>query len=616
MTPEMHAPLIDSDGENLGTIGVRVVVLPRKTDAQDLIADTDEPSDLSPDEILSEVGPSPIASYLERPKKGKLCCVFLVNGQRQEGLDNTFIVQQLGFKYLRKRMVIIVDVDGLQQEYLGELMQGSRQHFYQGRVWEAISTRLIATLKGDPDLQKLEEEAEAEVAELEAGDQKVKEALDTLIEAHHQYADHVAKGAGLEPGNQDADALLGTAPPVPESLVSLLDPDQGSPSDYPVLVSIPDATSLWLKPDTERTLTIAAQPANAWPALASIAHTLDSKVPELHIAEERTATALVLKLRFDPPDDFDDDDYPVRTTLRVFARFNGFKEPRELTVVLTMKPVKPPEDPVLFDDPTFIKVSTRQPVRLWTGGADTHVRLRWNGKDDLALAPSPKWTFKAACVTPSRAGLPTTFSQPDKGRFSLLVSLTPDAQVGEELRFEIIATGPDGKTLGAAFDAVVAQKPERPKPEPRMINGKVPTGAARRPPYALRFVKREQWDTGTCFGGENWTAADPGAYQEPTDKQPLTLLINKDMEAFEAFQHHLVARKLSETEIQTRLQKYTSHVAYHLYQMYQYAQTFAGQVSVAGQEDDSQGHAPTPPEQRSEIHRVSMTLLNLMQISR
>lgn len=615
MTPTTQAPLINVGGIDLGTIGVRVVVLPRKADAAD-IADADEPADLSPDEILTEVGPSPIASYLERPKTGKLCCVFLVNGQRQEGLDNTFIVQQLGFKYLRKRMMIMVDVDGLKPEFLGELMQGSRQHFYQGRVWEAIFTRLTSTLKGDPDLQKLEEEAEAEVAELEAGDQKVKEALDTLIEAHHQYADHVATGSGLEPGTQDANALLGAAPPVPESLVSLLDPEQGQASDYPVLVSTPDTTSLWLKPGVERSLAITSQPPNAWPALASIAHTLDSKVPELHIAEERSAIALTLKLRFDPPDDFDPEEYPVRTTLRVFARFNGFKEPRELAVALTMKPPSEPEEPELLDNPTFLKVSTRQPVRLWLGGADTHIRVRWNGKDDLALAPSPKWTFKATCLTSTRAGLPTTFSQPHKGRFSLLVSLTPDAQVGEELRFEIIATGPNGKTLTTVFDSVVAEKPELPKPEPRLINGKAPSGASRRPPYDLKYIERDHWNSGTCFGGEDWNQEDAGAYQEPTDKQPLTLLINKDMAALQAFKKYLVAKKLTENEIQSRLLKYTSHVAYHLYQMYQYAQRFAGQTPLSGQDDDASERPPTPNEQREEIHRVAMTLLNLMQISR
>jgi len=32
---------------------------------------------------------------------GKECIVFLVNGQRQEAWDNTFIQRELGFKYLR-----------------------------------------------------------------------------------------------------------------------------------------------------------------------------------------------------------------------------------------------------------------------------------------------------------------------------------------------------------------------------------------------------------------------------------------------------------------------------------------------------------------------------------
>src|SRR4029077_9352572 len=104
--------------------------------------------------------------------------------------------------------------------------------------------------------------------------------------------------------------------------------DQGQPSDYPVLVADPDTTSLWLKPGIERTLIITSEPVNAWPALASFTHTLDPKVPDLHIAEERLEHSVILKLRFDPPDDFDSDEYPVRTTLRAFARFNGFKEPR------------------------------------------------------------------------------------------------------------------------------------------------------------------------------------------------------------------------------------------------------------------------------------------------
>jgi hypothetical protein len=536
--------------------------------------------------------------------------VFLVNGQRQEALDNTFIVQQLGFKYLRKRMMVIVDVDGMRPEALGELMQGSRQGFYRGRVWDAIHARLIATLKADPELQKLEEEAEAEVSELQAGDQKVKDALDALIESHHHYADHVVTGKGGESGLQNADDVLGGSSISSEPIVSLLSDDQGQPSEYPVLISQPDTTALWLRPDIERTLTITSEPENAWAGLAGFTYAVDSKIPELHIAEDRLGHAVNLKLRFDPPDDFDTDDYPVRTTLRAFARFDGHKEPRQLAIALTMKPPTPVADPVLFDEPTFIKVSTRQPVRLWLGSADTHVRLRWNGKDDLALGPSPKWTFKARCLTATLAG-PTTFSQPKRGRFSLLVSLTPNAQVGHTLQFEIIATGPDGKTLTTTFEAVVAEKPQKSQPEPRLIDGNVPSGASRRPPYDLKLVEKEKWDNGTAFGGNNWTAEDAAAFQEPTEKRPLTLIINKDFGTLEAFRNYLVGtKKLTENEVKTRLQKYNSHVYYHLYQMYQSAQ------SLVGQPEDAPERPPTPKEQRSEVNRVSMTLLKLMQVSR
>jgi hypothetical protein len=41
--------------------------------------------------------------------------------------------------------------------------------------------------KNDPDLIRLEEEAEEAVSELSAGDEKVKQTLDQLIESHHDH---------------------------------------------------------------------------------------------------------------------------------------------------------------------------------------------------------------------------------------------------------------------------------------------------------------------------------------------------------------------------------------------------------------------------------------------
>src|SRR3954447_26530612 len=102
--------------DDLGTISIRVFVLPPK-DKKGAEKESTLPLDVEAGEefMLEGGGATPVSSYLEA-SRGKRCVVFLVNGQRQEFDDNTFIVQELGFRYLRSRMMIMIDVDGLAQE--------------------------------------------------------------------------------------------------------------------------------------------------------------------------------------------------------------------------------------------------------------------------------------------------------------------------------------------------------------------------------------------------------------------------------------------------------------------------------------------------------------------
>ena len=143
----------------LGTIDIRVVILapkPKKAKAGAVIpGQVAAPDDADEEDLLFDEGATPVSSYLESGR-GKRCCVFLINGQRQESLDNSFIVQDLGFKYLRNRMMIVVDLDGLSPEAIAHLMRGDRQSLYRGEVWNAITRRITATLKNDPDLEHLE----------------------------------------------------------------------------------------------------------------------------------------------------------------------------------------------------------------------------------------------------------------------------------------------------------------------------------------------------------------------------------------------------------------------------------------------------------------------------
>jgi len=141
--------------EGHGTITIRVVVVDKGMAPSAAPSADDSPADAEPDEMLPERDKRPVSTFLEEPKRGKQCCVFLINGQRQHAWDNQFIMRDLDLKYLRNRMLVVVDCDGLKPRAIAELMRGHRLQFYEGDVYGAMEQRLIATLKGDPDLRRL-----------------------------------------------------------------------------------------------------------------------------------------------------------------------------------------------------------------------------------------------------------------------------------------------------------------------------------------------------------------------------------------------------------------------------------------------------------------------------
>ena len=96
--------------------------------------------------------------------------------------------------------------------------------------------------------------------------------------------------------------------------------NRGQPSDYPVLVAI--RCSVTLKTNPESTVPGDVSEAACVAGAASFIRARFEVPDHRGGACEHSVT---LRLRFDPPDGFDADDYPVRATLRAFARFNGFK---------------------------------------------------------------------------------------------------------------------------------------------------------------------------------------------------------------------------------------------------------------------------------------------------
>lgn len=592
--------------EDYGTITIRVVVLEKGS--QPAVAPDEGTVDADPDEVLAEADTKrPIDSYLESPKRGRLCAVFLVNGQRQHAWDNGFIQRDLELKYLRNRMLVIVDVDGLRPEAIAHLVQGSRHQFYEGSVYDALSRRVIATLKGDPDLQRLEADAEQEISSLQAGDEVVKAALDQLIESHHEFGSRALHGhrqAGAESLDEATDGSLEQT----MNLVVEAEPKVGEPAEAPSLVMRPDMSTIRLKPNEGHRIAFRAKPDDQWANVERFALTLTPPVKELEVRHETQIDCATVDLKFTPGNDFDEDEYPIQTTLRVLASFKGYDEPRvcERRIVINKSRVigPPPPPPVLLDEPIFLRVTSRQPVRMAIGGPDVHVKLRWDGKDELAIGDPPRWRFEANC---GEVDCLPSFTRPNQGRFELLLRVPDGLTTGDTFECQVEAIGPGGRTLTASFVVEVIEGTG-----PRRINDKIVGGSQRKPPYKLVYVHRKDWDL-ECWGSRTWTEEDPGCFQPPTQSEPLTLMINQDFGLLAAYRESLISgrAKLAESTIQERITRYTSHVAFHLWQMHE--EMKRRQEAAA---TDPSIRSPDDDDMSSEIQRVAATLIKLMQVSR
>jgi hypothetical protein len=332
--------------------------------------------------------------------------------------------------------------------------------------------------------------------------------------------------------------------------------------------------------------------------------TFDPPLKELQVTRTSQISGEDVELRFVAPEDFDDDEYPIDTVLHATAMFKGHSEPRIIerrVVVNPSKKINPPKPrQPLKDDPTLIKVTSRQPIKIVIGGPDVHIKLRWDGKDELIEGNPPPWVFRVSCESLS-VEPPIFLTRPVDGRFELLVQAAPGLKAGEQLKFDIEAIGP-GKTLITAFTADVVEPPSA-----RKVSLKISGGSQRRPPYYLAYIEKKNWDDETCWGG-NWSAAEPGSFEEPSTKSPLTIFINQDMELLATYRESLLAKKQAEATILQRINKYTAHVAFHLYQMYE------KKKQVQARPDETL-EIPNEDQMRDEIQRVARTLIKLMEVS-
>lgn len=593
-------------GDSYGQMKIRVVVLKKRIDPEDGEQPESEEED-------SGTEKTPTRTYLESPKRGKECCVFLINGQRQDAWDDTFIVRDLGFKYLRHRTLVVVDLDALKNEAIAEIMQGSRQGFYQGTVYAAISKRLIATLKKDPDLDQLQKDAEQNLLEMKAADENVKNKLDQLIEGHHAAAEADGPGSGDVVGTQVADGphfadMMGKKPVVIKG-----DSNTGVDAEFPVLITEPSMVAVRIHDEETVRFAVLAEPAAEWAALQDYTARIQPEVPGLKLVSEKGQDRAMLILRYDEPADVEDEEYPINTHLVVFSKFKDRVEPRMLkmpVVVVGPKKKRTKKERILRPDPTYLRIVSRQPVKLIPGGPSLHVKLVWDGEDSLlAGAPAP-WGFRARCLSlATYPGIGFSFGR--QGRLAALVDTPAGLIIGSELEFEVEAVGPGGKTLSARFKGRVEDPQQQEVLGPRKISDQAPgTVGRRRPPYKLVYINEEQWNDVECWVDSNWTNKDVGCFHDATDAAPLILVLNEDFGMSKAYFASLIGR-LEEATIDERKSRYYSHVAYHMYQMYQ---SYKKRLEDSAKDPDIK--PPDFADLCAEVNRIGTTLIKMMEVSR
>jgi hypothetical protein len=604
----MNAPILDKryqrDLEDLGTLSIRVVVVPRKNASS---AEPGEPIAGEDDFVLS-VGKSPVDNYLERHDgRGKGYVLFTLNGQRQDSLDQSFIARELEFRYLRNRTLVIIEMDGLSQVALDELLKGDRAGLFQGEMFYTVRKRVADTLKKDPDLLRLEEEAEEQVAELDSGTEAINKRLDELIEAGLNKENPEPIDGEPKPGTP---LTLDLGDSKPQTVVVAA--AGAGEALLPALVGSGPNT-LRLRPDGERSFEVTSTPPEAWSGLKLVAVRVSEPVEELQVVEEDVegGSGRRVRLRFDGTN-VDEEQYPIETKVQVIGKFDGHDELRLVEKHIVISPpsdvVRTPKQLELFDEPTWIGVVSRQPIKLVPGGPLAHVRVKWNGKDELVTGPKASWQLEARCTT-IMAYPPVTRTDPRQGRFELLIDTPRTLLAAQVLTFEVVARGPQGQTLRAEFKAVL--EPPLETPGPGAKRRKVPEVVLRNQrPYALKLIGEDAWDVTSYWNKPNWDAQSVGAFTPPTQKEPLVLTVNKDNALLQAAKQAMIDKGLVEKTIEDRVNNYIMHVAYHLYSMYRDRQRLEQEQRAAGADEVPEDLAEVFME--SEIARTANTILRLL----
>src|SRR5262249_50273822 len=100
-------------------------------------------------------------------------------------------------------------------------------------------------------------------------------------------------------------------------------------------------------------------------------------------------------------------------------------------------------------------------------------------------------------------------------------------------------------------------------------------------------------------------------FQEPTSTAAGYIVMNRDMTLLKAYREEMVKKKLEESTIKERMNRYYSIVGFHLYQIY-----VEDKRKLEAARQDPELKIPSAEDMRGEINRVGTSLVRIMELSR
>src|ERR1035437_8416158 len=119
----------------------------------------------------------------------------------------------------------------------------------------------------------------------------------------------------MEAGEPTRDESIPTGN-LDQSKISVVEGRTGEDASGPVLLLRPDVATVRLKPDESRRCLLLCRPESMWKELVSMVLTFHPPVKELQAIRTSQLLGEELSLKFEEPEDIEEDEYPIETVMQ------------------------------------------------------------------------------------------------------------------------------------------------------------------------------------------------------------------------------------------------------------------------------------------------------------